>query len=98
MRKAETVKSVLQVSRKNSLGLFRNVEFVESAADFSFVATFGMIFKIDADNLAVGGQGLEGKTPALGFSQALAQFGFVGNRNTVVLRWLITMSRITTQL
>ena len=79
MRKAETVKSVLQVSRKNSLGLFRNVEFVESAADFSFVTSFGMIFEANANYFSVGSQCLESKTPALSLSQTLAQISFVGN-------------------
>jgi hypothetical protein len=65
---------VLQAGRENRLGLFGKLELVEGAVDFGFVAAFGMIFEADTDGLAVGGQCLEGETPALCFSQTLAQF------------------------
>ena len=73
--------SVFEIGGKDSLGLFGKLEFVEGAADFGFVAAIGVVFEVDTDDLAVGGQRLEGVTPALCFSQPLAQFDFVGNGN-----------------
>jgi hypothetical protein len=72
---------VLQICRKNRLGLFRELELAEGAVDLGFVAAVGMILETDTDGLAVRSQCLEGITPALGFGQTLTQFDFVGNGN-----------------
>ncbi|KKU82202.1 MAG: hypothetical protein UY09_C0021G0001, partial [Parcubacteria group bacterium GW2011_GWA2_47_8] len=54
---------MLQVGGKNSLGLFRKMEFVECALDFGLIAAMGMVFKADSDGLAIGCQRLESKMP-----------------------------------
>jgi hypothetical protein len=54
---------VLQVCRKNRLGLFRELELAEGTVDLGFIAAVGMILEADTDGFAVRSQCLEGITP-----------------------------------